>query len=203
MYKLNQNIKLLLHDKILAKILLNVFPPYIKPNHITFLRFIFTPLVFYLVYKKMLVIGLISFILVAFTDVLDGSLARVKRQITVWGITYDPLADKILISGIALILIFRNFGMLLAFIVIILELIIVIGATYFKYEEIIIPATILGKIKMILQVLSIFFLLTSLILKNHMLFIASYWFLISSIVFASIFLFKEAIKVVFGDYIQA
>ena len=195
MNDLNQNIRLLFQDKILAKILLPIIPLYVLPNHITLLRFIFAPLVLYLVYKGKLVIGIIFFILVAFTDVLDGSLARVRRQITVCVIVHDPLADKILISGFILILVLNNLGKGLAFLIIGLELIIILGAIYLNWKRILKPATMWGKIKMNLQVFAISLIMVGLFLKIPIFFTFSYWVFIASLCFSMIILLKGLIEI--------
>lgn len=195
MNQYNENIKLLFYDKLLAKSFLNLIPATIKPNHITALRFITTPIVFYILYKGNLVIGVLIFLLVAFTDILDGSLARVRNQITVWGITYDPLADKILIGGTILLLALNTFDNGLVYSILILQIITIVGAVYFRHKGIIRSATFFGKIKMCLEVFAICSFLTGLIFNLNILFVMSYTFIVTSIACSILVLIKSLVEI--------
>src|SRR5664279_3190842 len=91
------------------------------PNALTLLRIFFVPvLVALLVQEKMQLqlgpwslsnelVALGIFLVAAFTDLLDGYLARRWNQITTVGMLLDPIADKLLISAslIALVQIHR------------------------------------------------------------------------------------------------
>lgn len=65
------------------------------PNILTILRFILIPFIFILVITKHYLIGLIIFTISAFTDILDGYIARKYNFITDIGKLIDPLADKL------------------------------------------------------------------------------------------------------------
>lgn len=75
------------------------------PNKLTLLRIILIPIFMiflfmrrdYPVYMEML--ALITFVLAAITDGLDGYFARKNQSITKFGKIVDPLADKLLISA--------------------------------------------------------------------------------------------------------
>ncbi|MDP1707108.1 MAG: CDP-alcohol phosphatidyltransferase family protein, partial [bacterium] len=85
-------------DKILQKIFLPVIPRFITPNIVTWFRFVTVPFVAYLFIQESYIIGLLLFIVSAFSDAVDGSLARTRNQVTDWGKMYDPAADKLLIG---------------------------------------------------------------------------------------------------------
>ncbi|MBA3047110.1 CDP-alcohol phosphatidyltransferase family protein [Patescibacteria group bacterium] len=151
------------HDRILAKTVLRFFPKSILPNHITVFRFLTTPIVAVLMFYEHYYIGLFAFLLVAFTDALDGSMARTRNQITEWGKIYDPLADKILIASMVFIIVLRYIDFWTAIIIIGLEIIIIFTAWIRMKKGIKIQANLWGKIKMWLQVIGVVVLLLSII----------------------------------------
>ncbi len=151
------------HDKILAKTVLRLFPKFVLPNHITVFRFIATPAVAVLVSYEQYYIGLIAFLIVAFTDALDGAMARTRNQITEWGKIYDPLADKILIGSMVFIIVLRYIDFWTAIIIIGLEFIIILTAWVRMRIGAKVQANLWGKIKMWLQVIGVVILLLSII----------------------------------------
>lgn len=156
--------KIFWHDRVLAKSILKFFPKWVYPNHITVFRFAATPIVVILMLYGRYYIGLFAFLAIAFTDALDGSLARTRNQITQWGKAYDPLADKILISSMVFIIVLRYIDFWTALIIIGLEIIIVLaGWLRQRREGRVIEANRWGKIKMMLQVLGVSILLISII----------------------------------------
>src|SRR4051812_5932764 len=70
------------------------------PNLLTWLRVAFAPLVFWLVWVRSYHYLLIVFGAAAATDFLDGWLARRLRAESKFGALLDPVADKILLSGV-------------------------------------------------------------------------------------------------------
>ena len=95
-------------DKILARTLLPLIPRSVTPNSITWFRFISIPFVGYLLATGNYIPGLILFFFSSFSDAIDGALARTRNQVTVWGQTYDPFADKLLI-GVAVFILVSQF----------------------------------------------------------------------------------------------
>jgi CDP-diacylglycerol--glycerol-3-phosphate 3-phosphatidyltransferase len=158
-----QNERLSRHDRIMVQTVLKLFPHYIKPNHITVFRFMATPFVLLLMLFGHYLIGLISFLLVAFTDAIDGSMARSRNQITEWGKIYDPLADKILIGSMVFAIVLRYIDFWTAIIIVGLEIIIIFTAWLRMRNGQKIQANRWGKIKMNLQVLGVAILLIAII----------------------------------------
>jgi cardiolipin synthase (CMP-forming) len=74
------------------------------PNVLTLLRLIFVPFVAIAVIERRLDIALSLFILAGLSDGLDGLLARVLKQKTAVGEYLDPIADKLLLSTMFLVL---------------------------------------------------------------------------------------------------
>lgn len=151
------------HDRILDRLILRFFPKRIVPNHITVFRFLGTPVVVLLMLYERYYIGLLAFLILAFTDALDGSMARTRNQITEWGKVYDPLADKILIGSMVFVIVLRYIDFWTAIIIIGMEFIIITAAWIRKREGRVVQANRWGKIKMMLQVAGVTLLLLSVI----------------------------------------
>jgi CDP-diacylglycerol--glycerol-3-phosphate 3-phosphatidyltransferase len=150
------------HDKFLAATLLKLFPKWLVPNYVTLFRFFTTPIVAWLMFYGNYKIGLWTFILVAYTDAIDGALARTRNQITEWGKVYDPVADKILIGSMVFIILLRYIDAWTAYLIVFIELIIIFVAWYRLNKGHKVQANVWGKIKMILQVVGVSLLVLSI-----------------------------------------
>ena len=142
-----------LRDRILFIFIKPFWPRWITPNHITTIRILIALfLIFSLFYLgndgKAMVISL--FIIGAFTDMLDGSVARGLKKETKLGAVIDPVADRILIIPIAIYSLFEAHKWL--FISIILfKLTNALVSVYAEKKGIFMQSNIFGKIKMVLQ----------------------------------------------------
>jgi len=74
------------------------------PNQLTLLRMIFLPFIVISLVKHDFKWALALFVLAGLTDGLDGLLARTLHQQTVLGQYLDPIADKLLLSTVFLVL---------------------------------------------------------------------------------------------------
>ena len=74
----------------------NVIPLNI-PNSLTILRILLVPVFVGLLAYDYYDYALITLLAASFTDVLDGSIARMANQRTQFGMYLDPLADKLLL----------------------------------------------------------------------------------------------------------
>lgn len=152
--------KLYPHDYLMKYTVIPLVPRWITPNHITIVRMIMTPFVVWVLYLGDFGLGIPLFVFAAFTDVLDGSLARVRKQITPWGIFFDPVADKLLVGVVALTIAIQYYHPILVFVAIALDL---LPAMQFlaRNNPAARPmaANIWGKVKMVLQFVSIALLL--------------------------------------------
>lgn len=160
----NETVVLYKQDKILAKILLPIIPHWIKPNHLTILRLLLIPANVYFVLTENWQILLPLFIFTASTDMIDGALARVRKQITLWGSILDPAADKLLMAAVGGIFIVQNVYPLLAFGIIFLEFLIVMGAYSRRRRNEYISANGSGKVKFVLQSFGLGFMLLGALL---------------------------------------
>jgi cardiolipin synthase len=74
------------------------------PNQLTLLRMMFLPFIVIKLVEGHYTSALILFVLAGMSDGLDGLLARVLKQQTVLGQYLDPIADKLLLSTMFLVL---------------------------------------------------------------------------------------------------
>ena len=74
------------------------------PNLLTLLRLIFVPFVVVAIQQQNYTAALALFVVAGITDGLDGLLARVLQQKTTLGQYLDPIADKLLLSTMFLML---------------------------------------------------------------------------------------------------
>jgi phosphatidylglycerophosphate synthase len=66
-------------------------------SYITMLRIVLTPVIVYMMMQSEWGAAGIVFVIAALTDMLDGTLARLRNEKTFLGACLDPIADKILI----------------------------------------------------------------------------------------------------------
>lgn len=100
-------------------------------------------------------VALILFVLASATDGLDGAVARKRNQITNLGKILDPIADKALIGGALVTLcILEEIPIWITIVILVREILI----TVFRMTVIrkrVIAASLLGKLKTILQSVAI------------------------------------------------
>lgn len=179
--------KLYPHDYVLRAVVLPLVPHFVKPNHITVVRMVLTPVVLYLLATNNLVYGVPLFIIASFTDMLDGSIARVRKQITPWGILFDPVADKLLIGLVALVFALRYFHPIVVITAVVFDLVpLAIWTLRARKDRGIMMANTWGKGKMVLQFLSITALLLAVTLQLDGLADVGEWLLVLATVFAAI-----------------
>ncbi|MEZ6141625.1 MAG: CDP-diacylglycerol--glycerol-3-phosphate 3-phosphatidyltransferase [Zavarzinella sp.] len=75
------------------------------PNILTISRIPLSGVLFATIHYGYWQISLLLFALASFTDWLDGWWARKFNQLTVFGRTFDPLIDKIMVGGVFIFLI--------------------------------------------------------------------------------------------------
>jgi len=143
------------HDRLLAATLLKLVPKEATPNQITVLRMMLTPAVIWFLHEERYDLAIPLFFVTALTDMLDGSLARTRDQVTKWGIMWDPIADKLLIGSVALLLMLRHFPPALTAIILGLEAAFLAGGWFRHLQGETVAANWWGKIKMLFQVIGV------------------------------------------------
>jgi CDP-diacylglycerol--glycerol-3-phosphate 3-phosphatidyltransferase len=137
------------------------------PNYITLSRIAAIPLIIWVLttsyfsaqqntLRVLLASGI--FVLASITDGLDGYLARRRGQITTMGVLLDPLADKLMIAAAYITLV-----QLIPSIVSVWVAVIIIGREFLisglrsiaASEGFTIEASELGKLKMVVQIVSV------------------------------------------------
>src|ERR1700739_3706115 len=78
------------------------------PNLLTVLRICLAPFLVMAVLEGHFAAGLALFIAAGLTDALDGLLARMLKQRTALGQYLDPIADKLLLSTLFLVLMYKG-----------------------------------------------------------------------------------------------
>jgi len=74
------------------------------PNILTLLRICLAPFLVAAILEDRYVLSFSLFVVAGLTDALDGTLARILRQRTMLGQYLDPVADKLLLSTLFLVL---------------------------------------------------------------------------------------------------
>lgn len=104
--------------------------------------------------------GAFLFFVASLTDFLDGYLARKFGQITKLGIILDPIADKLLVISALIILVdIARVPAWIATVIVLREFIITTMRFYALSRGVVIPAEKAGKLKTVLQMVSILMLL--------------------------------------------
>ncbi len=169
---------------MLANTVLRLFPRAVTPNEITMARFVLTPLVVWLIWIHAYDWGIPIFILTAFTDTLDGSMARTRNQITKWGVVFDPIADKLLVGSVLVVLIMQNLSYYLGIIIIGMETVAALAGLYSHRRNQVYMANNLGKAKMCLQIAGLTILLVGVATNFAILHSLATIVLVTSVIFA-------------------
>jgi cardiolipin synthase len=156
------------------------------PNQITLLRMIFLPFIVINLLKQDFKWALALFVLAGLSDGLDGLLARTLHQQTVLGQYLDPIADKLLMSTMFLVLSIERmipwkytvmvFSRDVSILVISGVLFMIAGLRDFR-------PSIFGKANTFAQVAAIFFVLLLLVYPVQWVWIARTTFLRATFIF--------------------
>lgn len=150
------------------------------PNKLTIIRLIFVPLfiLVYLIPYQMLgfhiptfnilstqlslldIILFIIFFVAAFTDFLDGHLARKEKMVTTFGKFMDPIADKLIVNTVLILLAYSGDISILIPIIMIARDTFVDGIRLVASQnQVVLAASYLGKAKTMTQMIAIGILL--------------------------------------------
>ena len=145
------------------------------PNVLTISRIVLlAPLLImiYLPNDQLNLISVILFILIALTDFFDGFFARRQYITSEFGKMLDPIADKLLVVGVLIVLMIKgtieDLSILPALLIIFRE-IFISGLREFaanRDSQASIDVSQVGKLKTAIQMLSLLLILSSLVLKN-------------------------------------
>ncbi len=147
------------------------------PNKLTVVRMLLIPVFIVAAYleknQAMMIWSTAIFALASITDFFDGYLARKHNMITDFGKFMDPLADKALVAAALLILVqIQRIEAWAVLIIIVREYSISIIRAIASANGKVIAASGGGKIKTVLQMLSVIMLLLSIPFANIVFYLA-------------------------------
>ena len=126
-----------------------------RATKITLMRVILVPVVVALLYFEGVAtcrLATLAFILASVTDWLDGYIARSCHMVSNMGKFLDPLADKVLICSVLIMLVMLGWAPAWVVIVIVSRELIVTGLRTIAIDEgIVLAADRYGKLKTVLQ----------------------------------------------------
>lgn len=175
-------------DRTIMKPFVALTPRWLRPNFITAVRLILVPFVIWFLIEEKFGAGFVLFLIAAFSDALDGAVARTRGEITKLGKIFDPFADKLLIVSTAFLMISQYLPFWLFIAVLLVELLTISIALYYRFaKKVEAQANVFGKIKMFLQTVSLILLFLFAIFWpiNFLIKVAFYALLIS--VFFAVF----------------
>ncbi|MBQ1567429.1 MAG: CDP-diacylglycerol--glycerol-3-phosphate 3-phosphatidyltransferase [Erysipelotrichaceae bacterium] len=109
-------------------------------------------------YLNLIVLAIFG--IASFTDFLDGKIARKNNIVTTFGKFADPIADKLLVNTMLIIMTYKHMIPLVCCIVMILRDIIVDGCRMIAAQKgVVVSAGMLGKLKTALQMVTIVLIL--------------------------------------------
>lgn len=134
------------------------------PNYLTIVRIISIPIIIMSFYfdnsKSAHRLGAVVFAIASFTDFFDGFLARKYNLISSFGKMFDPIADKVLVGCVLLMLVKFNRANEIPCLLILAREFVVAGFREFLAQvRVSIPVTWIAKIKTCIQMIAITMLL--------------------------------------------
>jgi CDP-diacylglycerol--glycerol-3-phosphate 3-phosphatidyltransferase len=130
------------------------------PNVLTVVRILLVPVIVVALLEETSnadALAAFVFAVAAFTDGLDGYIARSRGSVTTFGKLMDPLADKLLIIAPLVSLVsLDRIQPWVAMVIIARELAVTALRMVAVEQGVVIPASALGKLKTIVQVVAIF-----------------------------------------------
>lgn len=148
------------------------------PNKLTMLRIVMVPvvvLIYLLIPQDFCIVSqtnglalrdifaFLVFAAASFTDMLDGQIARKQHLITSFGKFADPIADKMLVNTLLILLVYTHQANVVAILLMIARDLVVDGLRMLASQHgKVVSAGFFGKLKTVLQMFAIVFLL----LKN-------------------------------------
>ena len=137
-------------------------------NYLTIARIIVIPIIVICIYMKDPFYGWIAFVLfclASITDYFDGYIARIRNEITNFGTFLDPIADKLLVSAVILILtskeVIADWETIPALIILLREIAVSGLREYLAGIKVSVPVSRIAKIKTGIQLIALALLILS------------------------------------------
>tara|TARA_Y100001935_G_scaffold238316_1_gene224571 strand:- start:4 stop:546 length:543 start_codon:yes stop_codon:yes gene_type:complete len=142
-------------------------------NFLTLIRIIVIPIIVLCIYLKDPFFGWTAFVLfclASITDYFDGYLARIRNEITNFGTFLDPIADKLLVAAVILILtskgVIADWETIPALIILLREITVSGLREYLAGIKISVPVSRIAKLKTLIQLFALALLILSESLIN-------------------------------------
>jgi CDP-diacylglycerol---glycerol-3-phosphate 3-phosphatidyltransferase len=172
-------------DLVIRRLFLWAIPPSVTPNVLSYLRLGLIPPIIILLWSGNIWWALFMFAFAALTDALDGAMARTRNQITDLGKILDPIADKALIGTMLVYFGFDYLIIKIFLVFILLEIVSILTSSLLSYKfGKPIGANFFGKVKMLLQTISVFVFILGIILTSSLLITLAEYTLFVALVFA-------------------
>ena len=137
-------------------------------NLLTIARIIVIPIIVICIYLKSPFYGWVAFVLfcvASITDYFDGYIARIRNEITNFGTFLDPIADKLLVAAVILILtskgIIADWETIPALIILLREIAVSGLREYLAGIKISVPVSRIAKLKTAIQLIALALLILS------------------------------------------
>jgi len=157
------------------------------PLYLTLLRILLAPIIFVLIgFFKLYFLGIVLFIIASISDYLDGFFARKFKSETSLGKILDPLADKLLLLFMLLLLAYlaQSFFIFLISSLMLTREFMMLSLRQYSAEHKIYEKTDvspLSKLKTAIQFLTILLILIGQMTPNALLLFIGYFFLVTSL----------------------
>tara|TARA_Y100001970_G_C14180205_1_gene829398 strand:- start:973 stop:1518 length:546 start_codon:yes stop_codon:yes gene_type:complete len=137
-------------------------------NFLTIARIVVIPVIVFCIYLKNPFFGWSAFVLfciASITDYFDGYLARIRNEITNFGTFLDPIADKLLVAAVILILtskgVIADWETIPALIILLREITVSGLREYLAGIKVSVPVSRIAKLKTLLQLIALALLILS------------------------------------------
>ena len=137
-------------------------------NILTISRILVIPIILFFIYLKSPFYGWLAFVLfclASITDYFDGYIARLRNEVSNLGTFLDPIADKLLVSSVILILtskeIITDWETIPALIILLREIAVSGLREYLAKIKISVPVSKIAKFKTSLQLVALAILILS------------------------------------------
>ena len=137
-------------------------------NVLTISRIVVIPLIVFFIYLKSPIYGWLAFILfciAGITDYFDGYFARIRNEVSNLGTFLDPIADKLLVAAVILILtskeVITGWETIPALIILLREIAVSGLREYLAGIKVSMPVSKIAKLKTSLQLIALGILILS------------------------------------------
>ena len=137
-------------------------------NFLTLIRIAVIPIIVFCIYLKNPYFGWVAFVLfclASITDYFDGYIARLRNEVTNFGTFLDPIADKLLVAAVILILtskgVISDWDTIPALVILLREITVSGLREYLAGIKVSIPVSTIAKSKTLFQLSALALLILS------------------------------------------